>query len=127
MKVVFTEFRKGLDANDKIVAARYGRIVEEIRDDLKSHSSMPVSYAIQDRNRILTRGARSEKELLTALDTLKLEDVPSSLKRLVMSKQLQYTSLVMGNIPFAEAQKLDVGFIQELKKLANDRTPMDTT
>jgi secreted Zn-dependent insulinase-like peptidase len=115
MDVVFTEFKKPIDVESSLVQARYKRFIEELRDDLKTYSSMPISYAIQDRNRILQKGSRSNEEYLAVLDDLKLEHVNDVLKNQTLDKKMQYTSMIMGNIDFQHAEMNDKRFLHEMK------------
>merc|ERR1719473_420943 len=56
---------------------------------------------------------KSRKEFIAAMSELKAEDVPGSLKRFLLSKQLYYSSFVIGNIQQKDAEALH-------KKCADD-------
>jgi secreted Zn-dependent insulinase-like peptidase len=98
---VLQEFDAGLNVTrDK---KRYERIMVELNESLHTYTSMPVQYAIADRNRLIEPGSHSNEELLEALKHLSLDSVASSKEELLLTQPLQVDSLAMGNIPSNEA------------------------
>lgn len=93
---------------------RFEYVVEMLRDEFSTYNAMPSHYALHDRDIVLTKGIYSRKELLSALDTLKVEEVPRSFGRLVLAKPLQYTSFVFGNIHQAGAEELHQTCVRHL-------------
>jgi insulysin len=82
---------------------RFKRLVAETREDLNTFADMSISYAIEDRNLLLTPGSTSRKEKLAALEQVTAEGVASSVRRLLKPKPMKVTGLVMGNTDTKEA------------------------
>jgi len=95
--LALVELNREVDAT----TSRYDYIREETRQDLETYSNMPITYAVADRDLLLTHGPHSRAEALEALRTMTPESVASASKDLVLSYPLQLTALTMGN--FAES------------------------
>lgn len=93
---VVAHFKNGLSAHPS--ASRFPRVLSEYTDSLRSYSGMPVQYAINDRNVLLTTNMHSKEESLAALSDLQEASVVSSPQGLLLSKPLELTALVMGNV-----------------------------
>eukprot|EP00929_Paragymnodinium_shiwhaense_P083873 TRINITY_DN4481_c0_g2_i1.p1 TRINITY_DN4481_c0_g2~~TRINITY_DN4481_c0_g2_i1.p1 ORF type:complete len:1246 (+),score=307.28 TRINITY_DN4481_c0_g2_i1:137-3739(+) len=102
MTRVLNECDRGVNVTDP---DRYNRAVEETRQALKTFADMPITYAITDRNLLLTPGMRSREEQLAALEKLTPQSVAASVKELILPKPLRPTFLVMGNLNEKEAQE----------------------
>jgi secreted Zn-dependent insulinase-like peptidase len=85
--------------------ARFNRVMQEIRDEMKTYGDMPVSYAIADRNLLLQPDAYSRDETLAALDKVTLDSAASSVNDLVWTLPVKLTSLAMGNLGDADAKR----------------------
>eukprot|EP00746_Dinoflagellata_sp_MGD_P005469 gnl/MRDRNA2_/MRDRNA2_110582_c0_seq1.p1 gnl/MRDRNA2_/MRDRNA2_110582_c0~~gnl/MRDRNA2_/MRDRNA2_110582_c0_seq1.p1 ORF type:complete len:1183 (-),score=255.04 gnl/MRDRNA2_/MRDRNA2_110582_c0_seq1:27-3515(-) len=110
---VFDEMGKDMDLSSELGQKQYAYIVEQLGDELQLYAEMPVSYAVQDRNSILQKGMKSRNEYIAAVSELKAEEVPGTLKRTLLNKQLHYSSLMLGNIDQKDAEALH-------KKCADD-------
>jgi len=93
---VVAHFKKGLSAHPS--ASRFSRVLSEYTDSLRSYSEMPIQYAINDRNVLLTTNMHSKEESLAALSDLQEASVASSPQDLLLSKPLELMALVMGNV-----------------------------
>lgn len=92
----FNKFNSNLTT---IYNDRFQREAQLLREQLASHSDMPVSYAIRDRNLLLTKGAITNEEELEALDRVTLQSAQESAGRLLLARPLHLTALAMGNLP----------------------------
>lgn len=102
---VMKEFN-GFNGNaSATLPSRFKRVTQSIREGMQAYADMPISYAIQDRNLLLTRGMSSRAESLKALDEVTRESAASSVNNILLSKPLRLTSLVMGNVDEEEARK----------------------
>jgi secreted Zn-dependent insulinase-like peptidase len=95
--------------------ARFKRVTQSIREDLKTYADMPVSYAIADRNMLLTRNSFSRAETLEALEKVTRDSAASSVNGVLLSQPVRLTSLVMGNIAKQEANDAISTFVGGLK------------
>jgi len=95
--------------------SRFNRVVHEIRQGLKTYSDMPVTYAIQDRNLLLSRGAYSREESLKALEEVTRESAASSVDDVLLSQPMRLTSLAMGNIGEQDANSAISTFVGGLR------------
>jgi len=68
------------------------------------YTSMPVQYAIADRNRLVDPGSHSNEELLEALKLISLDSVASAKDELLLARPLQVSSLAMGNLKSDDAK-----------------------
>jgi len=91
---VTKEVRKGF----KVTQLALDRAVEDLSHSLQSYSEMPVTYAVSDRNLLVTAGAHSKEEGLAALKTINATGVGSSMSELLLGSALQFDALVMGNL-----------------------------
>jgi secreted Zn-dependent insulinase-like peptidase len=82
---------------------RYQRIIEEYNQSLHDYSDMPVSYAIRDRDSLLTPGSRSREESIEALAKVTPESVASSVSELLLARPLLPSGLAMGNLASKDA------------------------
>lgn len=96
--------------------ARFGRTKKQFQEDLETYSDMPVSYAIADRNLLLTRGAHSRRELLDVVGNVSMESAITAATDILLSHPLKLTSLTMGNIQADQAKKMVSSVVSNLKK-----------
>lgn len=82
---------------------RFPRIVHELRTTLTSYEEMPITYAISDRNLLLSSGVHSHEELVKELDLVNMSSASESLKDMVLQRPLQLTALAMGNLEQQQA------------------------
>mmetsp|Transcript_53764 Transcript_53764/g.128103 ORF Transcript_53764/g.128103 Transcript_53764/m.128103 type:complete len:1233 (+) Transcript_53764:103-3801(+) len=80
------------------VHKRFDRIVELYKEELRSYSDMPISYAIGDRGVLLTKGAYSRAQLLTAIHAIDEHSAASAVEEVLLPKQLHMIAMAMGNI-----------------------------
>eukprot|EP00929_Paragymnodinium_shiwhaense_P083871 TRINITY_DN4481_c0_g1_i1.p1 TRINITY_DN4481_c0_g1~~TRINITY_DN4481_c0_g1_i1.p1 ORF type:complete len:1167 (+),score=267.05 TRINITY_DN4481_c0_g1_i1:946-4446(+) len=92
---VLSEFDRGVNTTDP---SRFQRLADEMKQGLATFSDMPITYAIDDRNLLLTQGAASREEQQAALATLTPESVAAAVERLVMPLPMQAKVLAMGNV-----------------------------
>mmetsp|Transcript_22917 Transcript_22917/g.52530 ORF Transcript_22917/g.52530 Transcript_22917/m.52530 type:complete len:1224 (+) Transcript_22917:89-3760(+) len=98
------------------VSKRFNRIVEMYRQELKSYTSMPVSYAVADRGLLLTKGMYSRAELLNALDGIHESSAASALEEVLLPKPFHMIALAMGNIDVKQAGKSIAAIAQEIRR-----------
>eukprot|EP00930_Biecheleria_cincta_P039259 TRINITY_DN27001_c0_g1_i1.p1 TRINITY_DN27001_c0_g1~~TRINITY_DN27001_c0_g1_i1.p1 ORF type:complete len:1202 (+),score=250.45 TRINITY_DN27001_c0_g1_i1:53-3658(+) len=82
---------------------RFARITKAIKQDLQTFSDMPVRYAQEAAGVLLSRNSFSQQESLTALDEIINSgngplSATSAAGNFVLSRELQTTALVMGNL-----------------------------
>mmetsp|Transcript_46729 Transcript_46729/g.82375 ORF Transcript_46729/g.82375 Transcript_46729/m.82375 type:complete len:1167 (-) Transcript_46729:146-3646(-) len=112
---VLGEFN-AFNGNASIMPSRYQRITQELREELATFSEMPIQYAIQDRNLLITKGPHSRAESLKALDKASLESVSSAVGEVLLSRPLQLTALAMGNMAENEATETIVNFVGQVRR-----------
>jgi len=78
--------------------AQFDRVLKEFEKSLKSYSEMPVKYAIEDRNMLLSIGQHSKEETLAALPTVDLDAVAAAPRETLLGSPFQLTAMVMGNM-----------------------------
>lgn len=100
---VVDEFKKGVDIKDK---SRFLRQYEELERNLRTYSDMPISYAVSDRNLLLTTGMHSREETRMALQQMSASKAAAAAQELMLSQPLHFDALVMGNMPEAGAREL---------------------
>lgn len=93
---VLKELQTGVPTTSN--AVRFARVLADYKDSLLSHSAMPVQYAVQDRNILLTLNDFSQEECLTALSSLEASSVASAAQEILLAAPLKLTGLVMGNV-----------------------------
>ena len=100
--------------------------MHQLREDLSTYSSMPISYAVGDRNLLLTKGPHSRAELLEALNSKEItrESAVTSVSRHVLSRQLQLTALAMGNMAEEDARQMMGDFMVHLQPSDADNVTM---
>eukprot|EP00747_Dinoflagellata_sp_TGD_P162306 gnl/TRDRNA2_/TRDRNA2_179760_c0_seq1.p1 gnl/TRDRNA2_/TRDRNA2_179760_c0~~gnl/TRDRNA2_/TRDRNA2_179760_c0_seq1.p1 ORF type:complete len:1195 (+),score=248.56 gnl/TRDRNA2_/TRDRNA2_179760_c0_seq1:68-3652(+) len=106
---VLEEMNKGVNVTH---SARYERLYEQFNESFRTFSDMPVSYALKDRNLLLTPGSHSRDEQLDALGHLTKELAANCTEDLIFSRPFQLTSLAMGNLGSDEA-KMSVAKIRD--------------
>jgi insulysin len=92
---VLKEFNNFNGNTSATQSSRFKRVIQEIRQGLETWSSMPITYALQDRNMLLTRDSFSRSESLKALEEVTRESAASSVDEILLSQPMQFTSLVM--------------------------------
>jgi len=92
--------------------ARFKRVTQEIKDSLSTYSEMPISYALADRNMLLSVGQFSRAEQLKALSDITIESASSAVDDALLSQRLRLTSLAMGNIAEKEAHSAITAFVK---------------
>jgi len=112
MDRVLKEFDHGVNVSDP---SRYHRIHQQMKESLSTFSEMPVNYAIQDRNLLLSPGQASREEKLAALKRLTPESVASAPGDILLPKPLQLTGLAVGNIDEKDSKD---SFIKVQKRAA---------
>merc|ERR1719401_2767048 len=95
---------------------RFTRILRTLKDDLQTYSNMPMSYALEDLQMMITRGPHTRKEKLAALDRVTAESTKRSMKDVLCSRPLQLTALAMGNLAESDAQNMISTFTTLLKE-----------
>jgi len=97
---VLEEFNS-FNANASITEpSRFERVVNLFRQSLTTYNDMPISYAVEARSLLLSRGEYSRNETLAVLGSADLASSARSVGELLLSRPLQLTALAMGN--FAE-------------------------
>eukprot|EP00927_Polykrikos_kofoidii_P024782 TRINITY_DN2243_c0_g1_i2.p1 TRINITY_DN2243_c0_g1~~TRINITY_DN2243_c0_g1_i2.p1 ORF type:complete len:1427 (-),score=268.76 TRINITY_DN2243_c0_g1_i2:389-4045(-) len=89
--------------------AHFARVKTSYRQELSSYTRMPVSYAIGDLATLMQKSSHSKQELLKALQNTSVVNIKSmagAATNVVLSKPLQLTSLVMGNVNMSKAQEV---------------------
>jgi len=76
---------------------------------------MPITYALQDRNMLLSRGSYSRAESLQALEDVTRESASSSVNDDIFAQPMQLTSLAMGNIAVKEANAAILTFTNGIR------------
>jgi len=99
---VLAELARGVNVSD---AARFNRVIAEIKENLATYSQMPISYAIADRNLLLTRGSSSREEQLTALQQVTADSSAAALDDLLFTRHLRLSALAMGNFAREDVHK----------------------
>jgi len=107
-------------ASEPTAAKRFGRVVQDLRRSLGSFSNMPVSYAIEDRNLLLTPGEHSREDMLQELNKLTLGPTTHALQDLLLSNPLQLTVLAMGNIDKGKALEVVRSVTNHVPQLSSD-------
>lgn len=95
---VLQEFNRFNENSNITLSSRFNRIRDELKEELSSYSEMPVSYAIDERVLLLSRGRHSNAESLAVLNDVSLESAAASARELLLSRPLQLTALAMGNL-----------------------------
>lgn len=112
---VLKEFNAFNGNTSVTLPARFKRVTQELRQSLETYADMPVNYAIQDRNMLLSRGGYSRKESVKALEKVTEESAISSVKDVHLSQPMQLTSLAMGNIAEDAANEAVLKFVDNLR------------
>lgn len=96
---------------------RWDRHLHQLREDLNTYSGLPITYAVADRNLLLTKGPHSRAEMLTALDKseVTLKSVATCVSELLLSRQLHLTALAMGNMAEDEARTMIGDFLHNIE------------
>jgi len=90
----------GVDVTD---TTRYKRIVRDVNESLNTFDAMPTTYALEDRNILISPGHSSRQEQLAALGRMTPRSVASSVREFLLSQPMQLTGLAMGNFNVTEA------------------------
>jgi secreted Zn-dependent insulinase-like peptidase len=115
VKLVLGELNKELNTSSPEDETRFKQVKAMEKRSLFGHSKTPVPYALQDRDTMVLKGRYSKGELYEQIDQIKFEDVAGALKRLTLSKPLQFTSLVMGNLARSDAEVLHTSLTEHLQ------------
>jgi secreted Zn-dependent insulinase-like peptidase len=101
----FNAFNKDSSLTPQV---RWDRLKHQYGEDLKTFENLPIQYAISDCRAVITKGAKSRAQLLEALenDETSLKSSAASASNLLLSRQLQLTSLAMGNMGEDEARTM---------------------
>jgi len=105
---VLSEFNNFNSNSTLTPKVRFDRQLHQYREALETYSQLPISYAIGDRDVLLTKGSKSRAEYLEVLDKnlATLENSVTSVSDHLLSRQLQLTTLAMGNLGQDEAQDM---------------------
>jgi secreted Zn-dependent insulinase-like peptidase len=95
---VLKEFNDFSGNASATLPSRFTRVTQQIQQGLNTYSDMPITYALQDRNMLLSQGSYSRAESSKALKKVTRDSAASSVKDVLLSQQLRLTSLTMGNI-----------------------------
>eukprot|EP00929_Paragymnodinium_shiwhaense_P050962 TRINITY_DN25656_c0_g1_i1.p1 TRINITY_DN25656_c0_g1~~TRINITY_DN25656_c0_g1_i1.p1 ORF type:complete len:1461 (-),score=472.19 TRINITY_DN25656_c0_g1_i1:324-4706(-) len=103
---VLKELHSEIKMSNETELLQFEQVKSMLRRSLFGHSKTPVPYAMQDRDTMLIGGRYSKRELFMALDDVQPEDTASAMRRLLLNKKLQYTTMVFGNLQQKDAEYL---------------------
>eukprot|EP00930_Biecheleria_cincta_P060882 TRINITY_DN4646_c0_g2_i1.p1 TRINITY_DN4646_c0_g2~~TRINITY_DN4646_c0_g2_i1.p1 ORF type:complete len:1131 (+),score=174.41 TRINITY_DN4646_c0_g2_i1:318-3395(+) len=95
---VLFEFNSFHMNQSAVHGSKFAGAVQELHDELSSHTNLPAVYAVSDKKVLLSKGETSDEEALSMLDRLTPTAVMRSVGELLLSQPLSLDSLVMGNI-----------------------------
>mmetsp|Transcript_11745 Transcript_11745/g.25855 ORF Transcript_11745/g.25855 Transcript_11745/m.25855 type:complete len:1265 (-) Transcript_11745:355-4149(-) len=99
---VFKELAAAMESGS--FESRFNRVRDDLQQQLADRSrGMPITYAIEDRSLLITKGAYSDKEMLDSLSKVDKGQVAKAAKDLLFSQPVQLTAQVIGNSPKEEA------------------------
>lgn len=103
---------------------RFERIVQDLKEELRSYTKMPVKYAIAARTVLLHQGTHSRDELLNALENVSLGSAVAAAEEQVLSRPLAVNGLAMGNLGPVKARHVTESIARGLS-LPRCRTDVD--
>jgi secreted Zn-dependent insulinase-like peptidase len=121
IKKVLAEFN-AFNADPELTPqVRWDRLRHQFREDMKTFADLPIKYALGDSHGILLKNSKSRAQLLEALDDdeASLRSSAMSVSNLLLSRQLQLTSLAMGNMGEDEARAMIGDFVQRIEAPKN--------
>jgi secreted Zn-dependent insulinase-like peptidase len=95
MDQVLEAFDKGINVTS---TTRYDRLLRDHKLRLQTFNDNPVSYAMQDRNILLSQSTFSAEEKLQALENISASSSASSIRQLLLPRRLVLQGLAMGNL-----------------------------
>lgn len=95
--------------SDAATRKRYSKILQQFKSNLATFSEIPATYAVSDRNLVLTRGGFSRDESLKALENLTEMGTVRAAGNLLLVKPLKLLALAMGNLGQDEAHQALAG------------------
>jgi len=101
---------------------RFARVAQQFRHGLESYTEMPITYAIQDRSLLLTRGASTKAELLAALDKITEDSVRSAVQDILLKSKNQFTVLAMGNLDEQKVREMEGILTSSVQRLQGNVT-----
>jgi len=124
---VLKEFNAFNGNTSVVLPARFKRVTQELRQSLETYADMPITYAIQDRNMLMSRGGYSREESVKALEKVTEKSAVSSVDDVHLSQPMQLTSLAMGNIAEDAANKAVLKFVGDLRTPKMNANVLETT
>jgi len=100
---VMAGLHKPMRASDPVAISLFEQVKTSMEQALDTYAGMPFTYALTERNLILTHGAYSREEELEAIRGVTFRSTSSAADDLLFSRPLLATSLAMGNIAPSKA------------------------